>query len=460
MACSNCNSYTIPGISKVYYTILDGDQFDYLQTGSTIILDDQYVFSRIICTDLQSVFTETKVQDSRGTYYKHQVELAFSYFNNDDPFELAEGQQLVIIFKDQNSNWLIGGYSTPFLVDKLESNTNENAVTATLIADTYQRLKPVLEECWFDNECCSELAFSFITTPADTPEIFNGTITVSVSGGTGSSYLYKLDKSRTTYQSETYFDGLSAGTYTVIVRDLCILGDCTDSQEVTVPVDPFFTIETELSANFSPLQWRVDGSNGASYTLSESVTADTQTMPLFSPTLIVTAKKQNNSGLAQGDGTVLFKKNGTTLSTVPFSVGDNIGSGGTPPHYTFSGLTDGNILRVEMLEQSSDVIVTIGNFGTGMFINDVRFNGVSISVTSGSFPMAQGDILVGTTNQVGTVSASTDVSFAGHPTFNITFNPSSGMSQCQSFTNLGTYTFITTQVLGDSCSIGVGDGSC
>jgi len=56
----------------------------------------------------------------------------------------------------------------------------------------------------------------------------NGTITVSATGGTG-AYTYSMDG--TTYQASNVFSGLSAGNYTVYVKDA---NDCVQSKSVTI----------------------------------------------------------------------------------------------------------------------------------------------------------------------------------------------------------------------------------
>ena len=60
----------------------------------------------------------------------------------------------------------------------------------------------------------------------------NGSINISVSGGAGSGYAYRLGDAD--YQSTGTFDNLPAGTYTLTARDA---NECTISTDVTIPFD-------------------------------------------------------------------------------------------------------------------------------------------------------------------------------------------------------------------------------
>jgi hypothetical protein len=56
-------------------------------------------------------------------------------------------------------------------------------------------------------------------------------------------------------------------------------------------------------------------------------------------------QKLSNGGIAQGDGSAIFKKNGSTVNTVNFLSGDDVFSGIS---YTFTSVTSGDILLVQI----------------------------------------------------------------------------------------------------------------
>ncbi|GEM_PF-2334906 len=71
-------------------------------------------------------------------------------------------------------------------------------------------------------------------------------------------------------------------------------------------------------------------------------------------------------------------------------------------------------------------------------ITDVKFNGLSVTASSGSFPVTSGNTFITTAN---TPSVGTLLVFADGIAGSITVTDSNGVSQCQDYSGAGVYTF-------------------
>lgn len=116
-------------------------------------------------------------------------------------------------------------------------------------------------------------------------------------------------------------------------------------------IEPFeVSVQAVLSENVTgnpEWNWIFSALGGAalgrdsSGTSSATITADERSVP-------ASAYKSSNSGVAQGNGSIVFKKNGVTMNTQTFNNGDNLSNPGK--QYTFTNVFASDILRVEVTE--------------------------------------------------------------------------------------------------------------
>jgi hypothetical protein len=138
------------------------------------------------------------------------------------------------------------------------------------------------------------------------------------------------------------------GSFSLMMEDI--------SLSHNVYVEPY-AISLYLTENIGGVPtWSTDFDNGTSIpTLSVAGNADSDSATLDAdgtPNVTVTVYKTSNSGITEGAGDVIFKKNTVTQSTQAFSVSDNLdGTGSNYKQYTYASLSAGDILEVEITEE-------------------------------------------------------------------------------------------------------------
>lgn len=116
-------------------------------------------------------------------------------------------------------------------------------------------------------------------------------------------------------------------------------------QEVTTTIrHGVLNLQATLTEAFGAQEFDIDF-EGTLLTLIGNGASDANTME-FDATVDVSVGKVTNGGIAQDAGIVLYKKNGSTVSSQAFNVGDNISGLG----YSYTGLASGDVLLVEIYE--------------------------------------------------------------------------------------------------------------
>jgi hypothetical protein len=190
----------------------------------------------------------------------------------------------------------------------------------------------------------------------------DGTIQVSASGGTG-VHRFSINGG-STYQSGGIFTGLSAGTYSVIVKDAT---DCTQGMVVTInqPLPMSFTVSTVQAtcAGISDAQLTVNAATGGigSYTYSLGGTAY-QSTPQF-------------KGLASGQYSVYLRDAAGCVATNQITIAPTLPvvSSAVPAPVSCYGESTGSILITASGGNGSYIYSMNGDD----FQNSPLFNGLA-----------------------------------------------------------------------------------
>lgn len=123
-----------------------------------------------------------------------------------------------------------------------------------------------------------------------------------------------------------------------------------------VYVEPY-DISLYLTENITGApSWSADFDNGTSVpvlTVVGNADSDASTLDADgTPNVVVTVYKNSNSGIAQADGSVIFKKNTVTQNTQTFLDTDNLdGTGSNYKQYTYTSPAAGDLFEVEISEE-------------------------------------------------------------------------------------------------------------
>lgn len=149
------------------------------------------------------------------------------------------GKFTYVITHDSGS--VINGVTTSTVLDLSNLKAGKYSVVATLIGKPYCDVKTAFTIQGPTAELEITLAKQDITCAANN----NGEIKATATGGWDGDYLYKLDGPVSyPYGTESHFTNLTAGVYTVTVKDA---GGCEDSDKVTlsIPTPITATIATD-----------------------------------------------------------------------------------------------------------------------------------------------------------------------------------------------------------------------
>lgn len=175
-----------------------------------------------------------------------------------------------------------------------------------------------------------------------------GTVTANATGGT-SPYQYSINNGAT-YQSNNFFTGLTAGVYTLVVKDA---NNCINSILVTITTSPAVfinaipaaatcgsnngTITAFGSGGTAPLQYSIDGNNYQPSNIFNGVTPGTYTVYIkdavgcVATTVVTVANSAAPTVTATSTAALCNNINGTIIAT---------GSGGVAPlQYSRDGVT-------------------------------------------------------------------------------------------------------------------------
>jgi len=215
-----------------------------------------------------------------------------------------------------------------------------------------------------------------------------GSVTIAGSGGTP-TYEYSLDGG--TYQSSGTFNTLSAGNYTITVRDanLCtfdvpvtiteplsaVSGSITSQTDVICPGGSTGSVTAAGAGGTPPYEYSLDGgiyqSSGTFNTLSAGnytitvqdgnfCTADVPVAITEPPVLIATISSTNISCFGKDDGTILVAASGGTPGYV-YTLKKGVPIVGSNINGSFTGLLPGTDYTIEVTDTN----------GCGPFISNL-----------------------------------------------------------------------------------------
>lgn len=120
-------------------------------------------------------------------------------------------------------------------------------------------------------------------------------------------------------------------------------------QDVTLTFTPvILDLQSSLLTSFSLIQYESSFYNGTDTTdinIIGNGSSGSDTVR-YASSVDATVSKQTNGGIAEGTGSIVFKLNGVTVSTYPFSPGDNLNN----VTYTYTGLNANDLLKTEISE--------------------------------------------------------------------------------------------------------------
>ncbi|MCR8667798.1 T9SS type B sorting domain-containing protein [Aestuariibaculum sp. M13] len=306
-------SATTSGAANLQYTV-EGVNVSYNQTNATGIFTGLTVGNYIIT--VENIDTGCSLQ-------------TVHYVTNPNTFELeVESITDVTCFSDNDGNvtlTLVDRVPTPtdeagpFTYDVLDASgvsvqsgasTNAGPLTITGLASGTYTINATLTNAPF----CSVTTNVTITAPTAPLEIqtshtditcigADGTISASGSGGWPGAYEYQLELGATVisaFSSTYYFEGLSAGIYTVSVRDSqgCIASETVELID-PLPIDAIVTPSTTMLSCFgdrtaSITVTNVLGGQGGNYTY---------TLNTLSPVVSSSGPQTSNVFTGLGAGT-------------------------------------------------------------------------------------------------------------------------------------------------------------
>ncbi len=152
------------------YYIVSGD------TSTINTIAETAIFEKIIISD-GSVIGEERISDSMGKYFTQKVSFTLpkinvstSQFLNGFLFKRnlinsssiarpinIDAYNTCVIFKDNNDQWWILGYDSPFKITSFEiDNNNDNAYKIELTSSSYTRIRSIVNT-W----SCSDTTITF-----------------------------------------------------------------------------------------------------------------------------------------------------------------------------------------------------------------------------------------------------------------------------------------------------------
>lgn len=156
---NNCN-FNVGGIKRFFFN--DGSQdinypLDVLFDGNVLsAIEDNLSWFEITETETIT-YDEQFIEDRLGKYFELSFDLTIPMIsdNNNRFFNTYNiknylKRNVIVVFQDNNDNWYVTGYDTPFQLNSWEINNEENAYLVALTNNSISRAR-LISKAWVEN---------------------------------------------------------------------------------------------------------------------------------------------------------------------------------------------------------------------------------------------------------------------------------------------------------------------